>query len=248
MRKLIVFVSIFLLSTFVSEEVKAQCPFGGQINCEGECGRFTDDNGDGFCDFGTVETAKPTPQSTEQVEQNANDSIKTQQNLPATKETTTQVKKTDSQSKQSSANTEQKEVELQQEASQSMTSQPIALQTETATEEEVEKKKNIPRPYNALLITGICLAAYLLTFVLVKLGKIKKITHRKIWNVVLLFTCLVSCLLGLVLALQINYRFGMDYFRDLLKLHVEFGIAMTVVVIFHIIWHLKYYKNLFKKS
>ena len=75
----------------------------------------------------------------------------------------------------------------------------------------------------------------------------KKITHRKIWNAILLITALMSCLLGFLLAVQLNYRFGMSWFSPILKLHVEFGIAMTIVAFFHVVWHLKYYKNLFKK-
>lgn len=242
MKKLIVFASVFLLSIFVVEEVKAQCPFGGKVNCEGECGRFTDDNSDGFCDFGALEKAKEVEPEPVQEPQNQ---VQEQQEKKEPATTAAQSKK---ESKTKEIVKTEPIVEQEKQQTEVQTSETLTLQSETQTEELVEKKKNTPKPYNVLLITGICLAAYLLTFILVKLGKIKKITHRKIWNLALLITCLVSCLLGFVLALQINYRFGMNCFRDFLKLHVEFGIAMTVVAFFHIIWHLKYYKNLFKKS
>ena len=119
--------------------------------------------------------------------------------------------------------------------------------TQTIVEQKPLEKKNTPKPYNVILISLFCLAAYLLTYISVKAGKMKKITHRKIWNAILLITALVSCLLGFLLAVQLNYRFGMSWFSSILKLHVEFGIAMTIVAFFHVVWHLKYYKNLFKK-
>ena len=36
----------------------AQCPFGGKVNCQGACGRFTDENGDGYCDSAILENVK----------------------------------------------------------------------------------------------------------------------------------------------------------------------------------------------
>jgi len=77
---------------------------------------------------------------------------------------------------------------------------------------------------------------------------IKKVTHRRIWNVLLLITFLVSCLFGLLLVIQINYNFAMDIFRTILYWHVQFGIAMSFIAIFHFLWHLKYYLNMFKKK
>ncbi len=72
----------------------------------------------------------------------------------------------------------------------------------------------------------------------------RKITHRKIWNIMLLITALVSCLLGFFLVIQINYGLKMDWLRTVKYYHVQFGIAMTVIAVFHIFWHLNYWKNI----
>ena len=73
----------------------------------------------------------------------------------------------------------------------------------------------------------------------------KKISHRKIWNCVLLITCLVSCLFGLYIVLAKMYDWSMNY-MTVLKLHVDFGIVMTIIAIIHIVWHWRYFKNMLK--
>lgn len=205
--------------------LQAQCPFGEKINCTGECGRFYDENGDSFCDNGLV-----------QKEETIAETI------------TTQVEEV--KSKQEVKKTEPKPI-VQQEKEEI---QPITT-TQTQTEQiapikiEIQpEKKKTKKPYNIILITSIVLLAYLLTFILVKAGKLKKLSHRKIWNVILLITFLVSCLLGFLLALQINYGFCMDWFRSFLKWHVEFGIAMTLIAVIHIVWHYKYYTTMISKK
>ncbi len=216
-----------------SGSLQAQCPFGDKVNCLGECGRFTDENSDTFCDYSKVESTQ-----TAAVEE---DTITEQ-------ETVQEPKKI----KQTSENKPQNQVQIRQEPK----TEAAALETETAIPESetpttqiIEQKQETkkPKPYNVITISCICLGLYLLTFLLVRTGKIKKLTHRKIWNVALLITFLVSCLLGFLLALQLNYHFGMSLLRPILKLHVEFGIAMTIVAVFHLIWHLKYYSKILKK-
>ena len=88
---------------------------------------------------------------------------------------------------------------------------------------------------------------YLISFILVKTNQWEKATHRKVWNVALTVTFLVSCLLGLLLAIFIHHGYRPQCYITLLKLHVWFGIAMTIIAVFHSLWHLNYYKSLFKK-
>lgn len=101
--------------------------------------------------------------------------------------------------------------------------------------------------YDVILIFSACFVLYLLTFFAARRDAIKKSTHRKIWNGLLLITFLVSGLLGLFLAIQINYDLKLNWFATLLYWHVEFGIAMAVISIFHLLWHLKYWKNIFNR-
>jgi hypothetical protein len=205
--------------------LQAQCPFGEKINCTGECGRFFDENGDSFCDNGLVQKEETVAETTTtQVEE-----VKPKQ----------EVKKTEPK-----PIVQQEKEEIQPITATLTTTEQIAP---IKTEIQPEKKKT-KKPYNIILITSIVILAYLLTFILVKAGKLKKLSHRKIWNVILLVTFLVSCLLGFLLALQINYGFCMDWFRSFLKWHVEFGIAMTLIAVIHIVWHYKYYTTMISKK
>ncbi len=236
--------SMLCLLVFTSG-LYAQCPFGGKVNCQGECGRFTDENGDGYCDFAKLEkVANETPKASDESPKEKIESAKEKNKTPIRSTTDLQAdKKTAKQSdKKEQINNEPTVRSSEQEAVE------IITPTETATTEQapaptVKKTK----PYRIITISLICLCAYFFTFALVKGGRMKKITHRKIWNSILLITCLVSCLLGFLLALQLNYHFCMQTLRIALKLHVEFGIAMTIIAIIHIIWHWKYYMNIFKK-
>ena len=234
MKKLFAGILILMLGMFASIETYAQCPFGDKVNCEGACGRFTDEDGDSFCDFGLKEAPKAENKNVEQTTAESTEPIAEKQE---TKQTINPK-----QTKPLEIETAGDEVATAQEAEQTTLSS-----TQTIVEQKPSEKKTTPKPYNVILISLFCLAAYLLTYISVKAGKMKKITHRKIWNAILLITALMSCLLGFLLAVQLNYRFGMSWFSSILKLHVEFGIAMTIVAFFHVVWHLKYYKNLFKK-
>jgi len=85
---------------------------------------------------------------------------------------------------------------------------------------------------------------YLVTYFLSKSKVINTASHRKLWNTVLLITFLVSGLLGLLLVVQINYKLKIPYLKQILSLHVDFGIGMALVAFLHIFWHLKYFKNI----
>ena len=101
--------------------------------------------------------------------------------------------------------------------------------------------------YYFLPILLILLFFYFVTFTLSKKKKIKITQHRKIWNVLLLITFLISGIFGITLALLISYGIRLSFYSDLLFWHVEFGISMAIISIFHIAWHWKYYKRIITK-
>jgi hypothetical protein len=57
---------------------------------------------------------------------------------------------------------------------------------------------------------------------------------------------LVSGLLGILLVVRINYGPAIQLPFNILFWHVEFGIAMTLISIFHIIWHWQYFKGIIR--
>jgi hypothetical protein len=89
---------------------------------------------------------------------------------------------------------------------------------------------------------------YAASFVLHKTKRIKVTTHRKIWNVLLLATFLITGIFGLILTIQLDYDLPFTIPFDLLFWHVEAGVAMTLISIFHVSWHFNYYRNLLRRS
>ncbi len=230
-RFLFLFVCLSALCLTYAQQDTSQCPFGGREDCTGYCGLFTDNDGDGFCDYSLL---------TNQNEENEKKEATTvdKKEVPKTTSESNSIKATEKK------DTEQPKKEVsQEETEQSL----IEEQTITTTQTITVTKTNVRAlsPYHFWLLLIITLILYILSTILVKSKFIKKATHRKIWNFILLVTCLVSCLLGVYIVLAKMYGWTMNY-MTLLKLHVDFGIVMTIVAIIHILWHIRYFKNMLK--
>jgi cation transport ATPase len=241
-KKIIVLIGFVLVSLISLSQNK--CPFGGKINCEGECGNFIDNNGDGFCDNGKVVKANSATQNNNSTSSSKDKEKNALNSKNKSKEKMEKTKTLENKSKQNSnevLSTENQESNTQENINESQESSTTIIPANN----NIRPKK----PYLLLLISILTLALYAFTAILVKMKKMKKVTHRKIWNVILLITCLVSCLLGFFLAVVKNYDINiMRYYLPILKLHVDFGISMTLIAVIHIIWHLKYFKNLVKRA
>lgn len=209
--------SLALILLFCVGIAQAQdCP---QVDCHGNCGRFTDNNGDGFCDFGHLSRPAATQDSTKGKD-------KAQ---PALNKNTQENNQTDTNSLQ-------------------LLNENNEIDTAVITLESENKTVKSSKKYHFVPIFIATLIAYIVSTVLVKTSVWSKPTHRKIWNILLCITFLVSGLLGLLLAIFINCQYYPESYIAFLRLHVEFGIAMAIISIFHILWHLTYFKNIFKKS
>jgi hypothetical protein len=97
-----------------------------------------------------------------------------------------------------------------------------------------------------LPVALVSIALYAITWILSATKKIKLLTHRKIWNVVLLAMMLVSILLGLDRVLLKDYSVELALPFNTLFWHVESSIVLGVVAMFHIIWHWRYWVKLVK--
>jgi hypothetical protein len=86
------------------------------------------------------------------------------------------------------------------------------------------------------------------SFYLYKTKRIRVTTHRKIWNALLLGTFLITGIFGTILAVQLDYALPFTLPVNLLFWHVEAGIVMTFISLFHMGWHFKYYKNMVKNA
>lgn len=230
------------------------CPKGVRYNCVWGCGRHTDLNNDGFCDYSFItkpevkEPEKAIPRDS--VVAAPKDSIITTTN-PATPIATEgqqgkiKPEKRATAEPTSGINTGQAQTpatELQPD--QPVTTGEMVVIPPQATTFTPAHQDPV---YDLILVSAITLGLYFLTWFLYRRNLIKRIHHRKFWNLLLLLTFLVSCLFGLFLVVQINYHIAMSAYGTLLYWHVEIGIAMSLIAVIHILWHLTYFKNMLKK-
>jgi hypothetical protein len=104
------------------------------------------------------------------------------------------------------------------------------------------------KTYHFIEIAGLLAAAYALTYGLARKGNITLVTHRRIWNVFLLLSFVFVGSLGLLLVIRINYGLAPLQHFFVLFWHVEAGIAMAVISIFHVLWHWRYYACMMKRG
>jgi spermidine synthase len=100
--------------------------------------------------------------------------------------------------------------------------------------------------YNISPIAIVLFLVYAVSFALYKTKRIKVGTHRKVWNVLLLVTFLITGAFGLTMAIRRDYALLFSVPFNLIFWHVEAGVVMTVVSLFHLSWHLTYYRDLLK--
>jgi spermidine synthase len=86
---------------------------------------------------------------------------------------------------------------------------------------------------------------YLISFIFYRTGLHSLASHRRLWNSILAITFILTALAGLFMALQINFKWNIPWVKTILQWHVEIGAGMAVTGIFHIIWHLSYFKQIF---
>jgi hypothetical protein len=109
------------------------------------------------------------------------------------------------------------------------------------------KSSIVDGKYIFIPILIISILLYVFTYILSKANVFSTVTHRKIWNILLSISFLFSVILGLFLVIRINYGILFYLPFNILYWHVEFGIVMAIISTFHVLWHLQYYKSLFKK-
>jgi len=95
--------------------------------------------------------------------------------------------------------------------------------------------------YNFGLIAAVLLVVYGVSFALYKTRRIRVVTHRRVWNLLLLVTFLMTGILGMLLTIRLNYGLPFDLPFSMLFWHVEAGVAMTIISMFHVAWHVRYY-------
>jgi len=239
MTRILLFnIILFFSNPFFLTAQISKCPFD-EVDCIGRCGRFVDANNDGFCDYGLL--SKKINEKKDILVNKNNVIVKTDAGAIDEKiDIKTDVKTSENIKKIDAADENVTEIDVKK------------TDTIIPNEEVLSKnKENVvskKRSYSLFTIFLISFALYGITTILHKKGIIRKFVHRRFWNVLLLITFLTAAVLGLILAVQINYNIFSPTYRDYLYWHVQFGIAMAAISLLHILWHWRYFVNIFSKK
>ncbi len=256
MYKKIIF--ILLVSILISTTVLAweDCP-SGEVMCEGECGLFVDTDNDGICDH-----SQPAPgekndglAQAEITEEELHDLISGQELRTKTVSEIAEIYEINK-DQYTEKLQEYLGVKINPEDSFQLLHDNYRLEPSVAKDIAVAISlggENMPEPtqkqggmvYHFLPISFLLTLLYLTSHILSKKKIISIIDHRKFWNILLLITFLISAIFGILLVIRINSGRITPLRFNVLFWHVEMGIAMTAISIFHILWHWAYFKNLF---
>lgn len=213
---------IFILVTFSSIPIYAwdNCPFGLEDDpYPGECKRYIDTDGDGICDL-----SQPAPE-----DRNTNISLN-EENV-----------------KENIIGDNKYSEEIYEKVTGGLFVAEAASTQNTVSDSLPPERKSLP-DYNFLEIFMISLLIYFGGKFLARKIEISSCKEKKFWNVFLLISFIGSAGTGMILVFIRDY----DWFRSInfnfLFWHVEFSIVMTLLGIFHALWHLKYYLSIFKKK
>jgi hypothetical protein len=121
-----------------------------------------------------------------------------------------------------------------------------AASTETTVSDSPSPERKSLPDYNFLEIFFVALLIYFGGKFLARKLEISSCKEKKFWNLFLLISFIGSAGTGMILVFIRDY----DWFRSInfnfLFWHVEFSIVMTLLGIFHALWHLKYYLSIFR--
>jgi hypothetical protein len=243
---LLLILFIFGLFAFASNAKAEDCPLG-LINdtAPGSCALYIDKNADALCDL-----SQPT----------LNDSCDT--NLTATDLTSTEIKSmtVEQVAEYYKIEGEKFATELSKVAGikvkksdsfqvlhdsyavRPVTVREIAVSMQSNSSSTITTTVTPTQNHYIILIVLLSTILYTSTWILSKKEKISPILHKKIWNWLLLVVFVPTLITSLLWLFRIEWGiiirvpFNIEYW------HIIFGMIMIMISIFHIIWHINYYK------
>ncbi len=215
---------IFILVVFNSISIYAwdNCPFGLEDDpYPGECKRYIDTDGDGICDL-----SQPAPED---------------------RDTNIFLNEENEKENVSDIDNSKYSEEIDEKVTGGFFVAEAASPETIVSNSPPPERKSLP-DYNFLEIFFVALLIYFGGKFLARKLEISSCKEKKFWNTFLLISFIGSAGTGMILVFIRDY----DWFRainfNFLFWHVEFSIVMTLLGIFHALWHLKYYLSIFKKK
>lgn len=108
------------------------------------------------------------------------------------------------------------------------------------------QKGKIGIEYYLLPLTGIFSLLYLTSYLVSGKRKAYKRLHKKIWNILLTLSYLITGITGLELALFINFGINSSLNQFITFWHAEASIVMVLTTLFHVHMYWKPVKRMFK--
>ncbi len=246
MKKIIILTTLTILFPLAALALES-CPYGLTNDpYPGNCGRYVDENSNDICDLS--ETEETTTSATQTV---AEDLISGQDLKTKNVKEVAEIYQIDP-DKYAQALSDYYKITIKTGNSFQTLHDNYGLEPSQAKEIAQNLKDQIPtaartstsaeKNYHLGSIALATIVFYLFTLWLSKIKKISLVNHRRIWNLALLTSFLVSAILGILLVIRINFQIVFPLPFNMLFWHVEAGIAMTIISIFHILWHWQYFK------
>jgi hypothetical protein len=213
---------IFILVAFNSISIYAwdSCLFGLEDDpYPGECKRYIDTDGDGICDL----------------------------SQPAPEDRNTSVVLNEENVKKNIIDDSKYSEEIDEKITGGFFVAEAASTQKTVSDSPSPKSKSLP-DYNFLEIFFVSLLIYFGGKFLARKLEISSCKEKKFWNVFLLISFIGSAGTGMILVFIRDFEWFKSINFNFLFWHVEFSIVMTLLGIFHALWHLKYYLSIFKKK
>jgi len=213
---------IFILVAFSSISIYAwdNCPFGFEDDpYPGECKRYIDTDGDGICDL-----SQPAPEDRD-----------------------TSVSLNEENIKENTEDDNRYFKEIDEKVTGGFFVAEAASTQKTVSDPPSPERKSLP-DYNFLEIFFVSLLIYFGGKFLARKLEISLCKEKKFWNVFLLISFIGSAGTGMTLVFIRDFEWFKSINFNFLFWHVEFSIVMTLLGIFHALWHLKYYLSIFRKK
>jgi spermidine synthase len=95
--------------------------------------------------------------------------------------------------------------------------------------------------YNAIGTGLTAILLYSISYIFCRINIFSLQFHRRLWNIILAGTFVLTALAGIFLALQINYKWDIPVIKSILKWHVEMGTGLSVTGFLHLFRHFSYF-------
>jgi spermidine synthase len=95
--------------------------------------------------------------------------------------------------------------------------------------------------YNAIGTGLTAILLYSISYFFCRINIFSLQFHRRLWNMILAGTFVLTALAGIFLALQVNYKWDIPVIKSILKWHVEMGTGLSVTGFLHLIRHFSYF-------